>query len=293
MEARMSTRGQNTHAGKGFTLIELLVVIAIIAILAALLLPALAAAKRNTLDVNCVSNCKQFLYCMNMYVNDYNGNMVSFPQDVGVGVADAWWIAKIVPNYYTVEGVWCCPATSVPIPISSWTPPPGAGGQGGFAGEGTADYPWSCQDTNGVLLIGSYGLNDWCVSVAPDNWNQPLEESYVKESDVTLPAQVPWFGDCIWSEGSPLETDPVAMDLYTGWEDPGPIGGGISRFCIARHGYKAASAAPRQVPLYGPLVGAINMGFVDGHAGPVKLQQLWTVPWHRGWVTPTPYPLRP
>jgi prepilin-type processing-associated H-X9-DG protein len=110
---------------------------------------------------------------------------------------------------------------------------------------------------------------------------------YVKESEVAFPAQVPCFGDAIWSNSSPLETDVPAKDLHSGLED-----GGMGRYSIARHGYKAASAAPRQVPLYGPFVGGINMGFVDGHAAPVKLQLLWTVPWHKGWVTPNPYPLR-
>jgi prepilin-type N-terminal cleavage/methylation domain-containing protein len=57
---------------RGFTLIELLVVIAIIAILAALLLPALAAAKRRTKLAVCENNFKQIFASCTVYANDYN-----------------------------------------------------------------------------------------------------------------------------------------------------------------------------------------------------------------------------
>jgi len=59
-----------------FTLIELLVVIAIIAILAALLLPALARSKQKTQGIYCMNNTKQLMLAWHMYADDYNGHLV-------------------------------------------------------------------------------------------------------------------------------------------------------------------------------------------------------------------------
>src|SRR5581483_3686478 len=70
-----SMKRQRTNAAGAFTLVELLVVIAMVAILAALLLPALADTKLRSHTANCMDNQRQLAVGFRMYAEDHDGRV--------------------------------------------------------------------------------------------------------------------------------------------------------------------------------------------------------------------------
>ena len=100
-------RGRKRPRRGGFTLIELLVVVAIIAILAALLMPALEKARASAQSVKCLARQRQFFQAVSFYRNDYGGY---YPVRNTMGMDFLGQIGPYVDpgqdDYYNSAGMW-------------------------------------------------------------------------------------------------------------------------------------------------------------------------------------------
>lgn len=120
---------RGNDGSEGFTLIELLVVVAIIAILAAMLLPALSKAKVRAQATGCMSNYRQLQFCWLMYLQDFNDSLPANASTSGAGRAgysatstswvqgNAWTDLDTVNirrsllfTYNKSSGIYRCPA---------------------------------------------------------------------------------------------------------------------------------------------------------------------------------------
>lgn len=170
-----------------FTLIELLVVIAIIAILAAMLLPALARAKQKAVGISCMNNLKQLQLGWFMYADDNQDRLVP------VGGTESTWVQMLPPLPQYQQWVYGL-VDNKPSGTNTW-----------FLENALlfpyvkSDKVYKCPaDPNkyyGTPTIRSYSLNCWLNPIVP--WNpsttSPTERIYRKTGDLALPGPANLF----------------------------------------------------------------------------------------------------
>jgi len=232
---------------KGFTLIELLVVIAIIALLIAILMPALQRVKKQAQAVKCRAYLKEWSLIFAMYTED-NDNKFMSP---GAGL----WVNPLRPYYKNGgEAMRTCPTATKTL---------AEGASSTFAAWDLITNPKEEE-----VYRGSFGINNWLYNLPPGKmlWDHPTDRNW-RTTQINGANNVPMFLGCYRWGGHPYDTGDNSKWASV-CSKPPPVEGfrkqdGFDRFCLNRHNW------------------TVNGCFVDYSVRALGLKELWRLKWHR------------
>jgi prepilin-type N-terminal cleavage/methylation domain-containing protein len=244
---------------RAFTLIELLVVIAIIALLMAILMPALQRVRRQGRSVACLSRLKQWALYFALYTEDHDGRFMAGHR---AQPQPNRWVSAM-GDYYKWDT--CCPNATKP-----WVDEYGvsSGAEGTSIGV-TMAWGYMNQDHWVKPIKGSYGINGYCVDAPQGREPRGDASWYWRGPNVAGAAYVPLFLGAQRYNGVVDSVDAPPVYDGQGWADGG--GGRMLRYCLNRHD------------------GFVNGLFMDFSARKIGLKELWTFKWHRQYDTAGPW----
>ena len=259
MESNKS-KMETTHAKKpnvkGFTLIELLVVIAIIALLMAILMPALNRVRKQARSSACKANMHSWAQIWNMYCMDNDGYFCEEQRNVGWPRGN--WIVALRPYYRTKIGILICP--------SAVKREPGMSSHGSF----DRTYIMGSGGMESRQEEASYGANCWIFnsrSGQSEIQSRPVKWNW-KTADARGGNEIPIFGDSMWRGGGPFyEGGSATSNRIAPPESNGQwvsASHEMKHFMIDRHKN-----------------GRVNFMFLDWSTREIDLKELYILKWHR------------